>query len=698
MTSLKPVREHRPDVQGLRALAVTAVVLYHLWPGLVPGGYVGVDVFFVISGFLITGLLFREMAETGRLRLLAFYARRIRRLLPSAFIVLACTLVVLVLVAPRVVWHQNLVQIRAAAAYVLNWQLAAERTDYLGAGGSPTLVQHYWSLALEEQFYLVWPLLLILTLAWGVRRLTIGLRASLAIMLGITATASFVLSVTTTSEAPAFAFFATQSRAWEFALGGLVALLPAVSWRPLVGWVTGWVGVGLVVIACMLLDHDTTFPGWATLVPTVGTALVLTAGALALSGSTSRVLGWPAFGWLGDHSYAIYLWHWPLIVTAPWILEGAVGNAAKLCILAATLVLGWLTTRYVEDPVRSGPAWQARRWASIGLATAGAAALVLATIGVSTELDRVTDQQADLALASVKNDVPCFGASAWPSKECAQPFATPSADTVAFAAGDFASILNTCQLAPDEPSRPRWCEFGSARPDARTVAVIGNSIATELVPLLRQWAGDKNLRILLAARTDCLGLVTGPVVGQAPDDRCVAWSQQVQSRLLSLRALSLVVFVTHERSAEFLTGQTMPSPEARSDAQTRVLGSLRLLRDAGIARLVVKHPPGPYPFRVPECIALSSAAYDPCTQPRKAMTRMDLLAATASRHPRATRFVSLDRYFCDELRCHTVIGGVVAYFDDRHLTKTYARTMARHLGPVLSAATSLRPPPPPHGW
>ena len=257
--------------------------------------------------------------------------------------------------------------------------------------------------------------------------------------------------------------------------------------------------------------------------------------------------------------------------------------------------------------------------------------------------------------------------------------------------------MNTCQLAHDESSRPRWCEFGSVRPGARTVAVVGNSIAAELVPLLRQWAGGENLRILLAARTDCLGLVTSPIVGQATDDRCVAWSQQVQSRLLSLRRLSLVVFVTHERSAEFLTGQGMPGPEARATAQTRVLDSLRRLQDAGIATLVVEHAPGPYPSSVPECVALSSAAYDPCTQPREAMTRMDMLAATVSRHPQVTKFVSLDRYFCDEVVCHTVIGGVVVYFDNRHLTKTYARTLARHVGHVFGAGTGARPPPSPPG-
>ncbi len=157
----------RPDIQALRALAVSAVLLYHLWPGLVPGGYVGVDVFFVVSGFLITGLLVRELEATGRVDLLAFYAGRVRRLLPAALLVLGVSLAVLVVFMPPVVWRNNVAEIAAAALYVLNWALGLQQVDYLASRRLPRLVQHYWSLSLEEQFYLVWPILLLLAVGRG---------------------------------------------------------------------------------------------------------------------------------------------------------------------------------------------------------------------------------------------------------------------------------------------------------------------------------------------------------------------------------------------------------------------------------------------------------------------------------------------------------------------------------------------------
>jgi len=690
-----PERERRPDVQALRALAVTAVVLFHLWPDTVPGGYVGVDVFFVISGFLITGQLFREVESTGRIGLLSFYARRIRRLLPAAFVVLACTLVLLVLVVPRVVWQENLRQIRAASAYLLNWQLVADRTDYLAADDSPTLVQHYWSLALEEQFYLVWPLLLVLALVLGVR-LHIGLRASLVTTLAVTTVVSFAYSVFATPAVPAIGFFSTQSRAWEFALGGLVALAPAVRWRALLGRAVGWVGICLVLGACVVLSQETSFPGWAALVPTGGAALVLAAGGVVARGSVSHASTPALFSWLGDHSYAIYLWHWPPIIALPWVLRGPLGTGPKLGIVMVTLLLAWLTKRYVEDPVRSGAAWRARRWASVSLATAGTAAMVLATTVVWADFDRVNDHQADLALASVQDRTACYGAAALMTRGCARPYVRPSAGAVAFGYGDLPAILNTCQLAADDPARPRWCAFGQGGRGASRVAVVGNSYATQLIPMMREWA-PRNVRILLAARTDCLGLSTHPVDGQSADDPCVAWSAQVQSRLMSVRGLSLVVFVTHERSAEFLTGQADASRQAHGEARSQVLDTLRSLRATGVPSVMVKHPPGPYPSNVPECIARSAARYDPCARPRDEITTMDMLAATASRHQLVTTFVSLDRFFCDKRLCHTVIGNVVAYFDERHLSKTYARTLARYVGPRLQHAMGLRQAPSRHG-
>ncbi|MFC6344952.1 acyltransferase family protein, partial [Nocardioides hankookensis] len=219
-------RGFRPEIQGLRAVAVLLVIAYHLYPNRVPGGYVGVDVFFVLSGFLITSHLFREADSTSHLSLVRFWGRRIRRLLPASLLVLAVSLVLTWVWVPQSMWEQTLRQIGASALYVENWALAAEAVDYSAIGNEPTLVQHYWSLSVEEQFYLVWPLLVVAALLL-VRRRGVALRPVLTGVFGAVVLASFVYSVVITSHDTARAYFVTPTRAWEFGVGALVGLLGA---------------------------------------------------------------------------------------------------------------------------------------------------------------------------------------------------------------------------------------------------------------------------------------------------------------------------------------------------------------------------------------------------------------------------------------------------------------------------------------
>src|SRR3954469_8693972 len=323
-----PVRERaerrlRPDVQALRALAVTGVVAYHVWPWAMRGGFVGVDVFFVISGFLITRHLADELDRTGRVRLGRFWARRIRRILPAAFVVLVACLVLVIAVLPAMAWQENLQEIRASALYVENWLLAGNAVDYLGAENSPSLVQHYWSLSMEEQFYLCWPLLLLLatplTAAMRLRRP----RFALICLLATTGVASFVVCVLWTRADQPVAFFATPARAWEFAAGGLVGVLTATSVRgsvPVARSVLAWAGWVVVVSSLFMISASSAFPGAVALVPVAGAALILAAGEAGAAWAPDRAVSWRPLQWLGDHSYAVYLWHWPLLVAAPFVV------------------------------------------------------------------------------------------------------------------------------------------------------------------------------------------------------------------------------------------------------------------------------------------------------------------------------------------------------------------------------------------
>ncbi|MFC6344189.1 acyltransferase family protein, partial [Nocardioides hankookensis] len=375
----------RTDIQGLRAIAVALVVVYHLAPTTLTGGFVGVDVFFVVSGFLITSHLLLRRPSRPR-HLLEFWGRRIRRLLPASLLVLLLTLVATRLVAPVTQWDVTARQSAAAATYWVNWLLASDSVDYLAAAAAPSPVQHFWSLSVEEQFYLGWPVLVLLLGQLAVITRVAGslprLRLLVLAGLGLVVALSLAWSVHLTDTDPARAYFVTTTRIWELGLGGLVAGFvvlrepPGRRLPPPVAAGAAWLGVAAIVTSGVAYSGATPFPGWQALVPVGGTALVLGAAAGTQIWSPGRILALPPLQWLGDISYSVYLWHWPLIVLVPGVSGDHLGALDKTAIVVATLVLAALTKRYVEDAFRT-PAWS-RRLARTYVLGAAAMAVVLA--------------------------------------------------------------------------------------------------------------------------------------------------------------------------------------------------------------------------------------------------------------------------------------------------------------------------------
>lgn len=346
----------RPEIQALRALAVASVVTYHAWPGMLPGGQVGVDVFFVVSGFLITGMLLRERRTTGRIRLGAFAVRRARRLLPSALLVLGVCAVVTAVAMPGEYRAQLFREIGLSAVSLQNWNLniasgipGAEPLD-----NSP--LRHFWSLSAEEQFYLVWPALLAATLAVAGWRAGVPWVA-LAVICVITV-GSFLWNLTLTATDNTMAYFSTGARAWEFGIGALLALAPASAsvMPPRARAVISWVGLGAIVVALFTASDPEIFPGWVVVVPVLGTAIVIWAGSSSARGSTTALAALPVVAWFGGISYALYLWHWPVIAFTP-LLTGQPSEAWLVALLIGlSVLLAWLTTRFVERPIRTRPA------------------------------------------------------------------------------------------------------------------------------------------------------------------------------------------------------------------------------------------------------------------------------------------------------------------------------------------------------
>ena len=379
----------RADIQGLRAVAVVMVVLYHARVPFLAGGYIGVDVFFVISGFLITDLLWREVEGKGRVSLAGFYGRRARRLLPMAMLVLAFTMVASAALLPplevRTVWKDGL----ATATYWANYRFAALHTNYLSAGGHPSPFQQYWSLGVEEQFYLLWPLLLALAggALWGRTRSKhrAPSRARAAVALAVVTTSSFGFSLWLTHANEPWAFFSLPSRAWELGLGGSIALAAPLikrAPRPVLA-ALGWVGLAAVVGAAVGFGATTPFPGTAALAPVLGAGAVVVGGLVPAPWGPVAVLGKSPLQLGGDISYSWYLWHWPFLVLAPYVTGAPLSLAGALAMAVASGLVAWLSYVAVEEPTRRS-AWLARRplrslSAGAGLGVAGVATCVVAT-------------------------------------------------------------------------------------------------------------------------------------------------------------------------------------------------------------------------------------------------------------------------------------------------------------------------------
>src|SRR3954449_3760656 len=360
MTAMHP--GFRQDIQGLRALAVLLVVLDHASLGPFHGGFIGVDVFFVISGFLITGLLVSEAERSGRASLLGFYARRARRILPAAALVIVATVGFGIYFLSAVEASGAIKDALWATFFAANFKLAHDGTDYFQNDTPPSPEQHYWSLAVEEQFYVVWPLLVLLLClyaGWRARRSagqrSLGPRvrdlgvSPLVVIVGF----SFAYSVSYSTTDPVAAYFSPFTRAWELGIGALAACLSTrlILLRPSVQAALSWGGLAAVGVAALFYDATTVFPGYAAALPVVGTAALLVGGLRAAAWGPQWLLGLPPMRALGDWSYSIYLWHWPalIIVTEAW--RPATGWTGVL-VIAAVIPLSALTYHFVENPIR----------------------------------------------------------------------------------------------------------------------------------------------------------------------------------------------------------------------------------------------------------------------------------------------------------------------------------------------------------
>jgi peptidoglycan/LPS O-acetylase OafA/YrhL len=669
-----PRRRVREEIQALRAIAVALVVLFHLWPHAVPGGFLGVDVFFVISGFLITGLLVREVERRGTVSLTAFWARRARRLLPAALLVVLTCAVATVALVPVTAWDQFFAELRASAAYVQNWHLASTAVDYFAAHDAPSPVRHFWSLSAEEQFYVVWPLLV---LAGAV----MARRAGIAVVLVVATLLSLGCSIYLTTTDPAVAYYATPTRAWEFGAGGLLALAPREDGaRPVLAGVLSWVGLAGIAFAALSFNERLAFPGWAALLPVGGALAIIRAGMPSPRWAPSAMLRAVPFQFLGDVSYSVYLWHWPLLIFAPY----AVGGTPTLAILALTVGAAWLTKRFVEDPVRAAP--RPPRW-TLAAAAIATVAVVGVTLAGSARVQARIDHDAQVTRHTVQHKPRCFGAEAHdPRRPCQNPALRSMVVPTPIEAKKMPNA--PCKIT-ERDRRLRVCAFGQlATRAATTVAVLGDSHASHWRPALEVVARSRRWRGLSITRTGCpFSHAVPDVVGRARV-HCAQWNRQVVDWFGRHQEIRTVVVASH-------AGADIVVPPGRDPFAVKEQGYVEAWRELprSVKRIVVIRDT---PLLRASTLACVQEAMDhggpagpACAVPRRVALQPDPQVAAARRVGTArVRVVDLTPIMCDARTCPAVIGGALAFKDQDHLTAVFAATLGPFLRRTIDRALS----------
>lgn len=660
---------HRRDIEGLRAVAALLVAVYHIWLGRVSGG---VDVFFVIAGFLITGTLVRQLHRTGRIDPVRYLGRLAIRLLPQALTVLIAVGVASVLVFPVTRRADVFGEILASALYVENWQLIRSSVDYLDRDRGDSPVQHFWAMSIQGQFYLIWLVLALAAVMLGAR---LGARRRFAALIGLTTAVSFVVSLVLTHVDQPVAYFHPAARAWEFGVGGLIALLllsPRRRGEAGAGghWSLGWIGLALILATGLVLPVSSVFPGAAALLPVVGAALILLAGQRHGRG-VARVLGARPLVSLGGVAYAIYLWHWPVLVFTLY-LRGVdrAGLWDGLGVLVASIALAYVSTAVVERPLR-GLDWSRRAvWTPVmtGIGASLAVATAAAVAGHAAVPRLMASESVHLAHWAEPGSAPDFAIP--PSQD---PF-----PGVAVAAQDRSAAYEegcTQGLRGAEVIR---CTYGDVDAPRRMV-LTGGSHALHLQPALEEVALQAGWRLELITKGGCrsgMSLV-GPEYAfygdEVIDSSCREWDAAVLA-LLVADPPDLVV-----------GNATVVEEGEQDDVPAYYQEFWRALDEIGIESLGLRATPRGLVDRV-ECLAEHGADSALCDVARSETLALRNPAERLEQELPSFTTVDLTDWLCTDDVCPAVIEDTIVYHDRHHLTATFSRSLA---GPLFRAAPRI---------
>lgn len=668
----------RPDIQGLRAVAVVLVLLSHAGFSFAEGGYVGVDVFFVLSGFLITSLLAKEIFDTGTISIAGFYARRARRILPAATAVTVATVVGAWLWFPITRFEAVMQDAFTVIVYVVNYRFVAESTEYLNADQMPSPFQQYWSLAVEEQFYVVWPLLLLGLLLWMKRMPRRTLHAAITVCVAVFVL-SLIASVLVTESSQPTAYYAAHTRAWELAGGALLALtLP--TWRKLpraAAVIFGFVGLAAIVASGVHYTSATAFPGYTALLPVFGTMLVIVAGTPRSKNPVSSFLSTGPFQFVGKLSYSLYLWHWPILILAPLALGVESSLLLNLILLAGTFAVAQLSYEYIETPIRTKKPFKSNM---AGLATGVLCSLlgIAMILTLTLAFSKVPEDDGPVDLDAVEET---RGLSEIETKldagldiTEAPAVLTPSLTNVVndrpkiYDGGD-----DSCHIEFEQTQWPEHCAFGDTDSD-EIVMLIGDSHAAQWFPALEAIAQERGWKLLTRTKSSCTPvsvLVDNAQLG-GEYTQCEQARQRVFDEIDRIRPAMVVLGGSETTMLTGVDEEDMTSAWLAGWSDT-------IERVGAASEHVVAIADTPWADDpVPDCVALHEDAVQECTIDQSEGIRLPERRAEAIelQHELGVTVVDPIGWFCIEAACPVIVDGMLVYRDSHHISTPYIRSLA----------------------
>lgn len=648
----------RPDIEGLRGLAILVVVGFHGELSGFSGGFVGVDVFFVLSGYLITGLLHRELTTTGTLAFSRFYARRARRLLPASITVLLATLGLAVTVLPPLPTN-GLAKVSLAALTSLSnlWFLRGAM-DYFAEDATRSPLLHTWSLAVEEQFYLVWPCLLWL-LYRGLKQAR--LRIATIMLLSVV---SCVACLWVTPNNQALGFFGTPFRAWEFGIGGLACFVPrAGAWSRRIG---SWLSLLAVAISSVCFSHERLFPDERALVPVIGTALLLWSLAPDNTLGAGRLLCTAPLRFLGRVSYPWYLWHWPLL-TLP-ALSFSYPTPHPLYAIGLSLLLAWLTYRYIEQPLRYGALTRLPSSRNLLIALGATVVACVLSLGAYLCTRHVLRSKVQTAIAKVH-----------------------VAKDPLHKRDHIDEYLNVA-AKPERLGDPAG---------TRSLVLIGDSHGLQWLPALDELGRTDGWQLHSYLKIVCPAVDLPPLPNarlKRKYDECNRWREAVMRRI-EAEAPDAIVLASGQfyAAAHALRRGESVSLAAWEAAHARSFARLNRLGDVPVILIRDNPTPG---INIPRCVSEATWRNDGQLSEEGCMMRRDeVLNAEVFDAMRRTaqpyghiRFVDLSDFYCDSVHCQATHDGLLVYKDTNHLSPAFLGTLKAEAMDRVRAALRLSKP------